>query len=143
MGLGDLTQTLAPGTVLKDSNPIDIEWPPTDMPAFQPGAAHPCPHPFDDEVPFEFGDSSDDDDDGPPQRAASIQVFTEADELDAEVVEFVEHFEEVADGPGDPVRGPDQHHLEAAAAGIAQEFIQTRAPGLGPRALPAPPARRP
>jgi hypothetical protein len=35
---GDLTQALAPSALLENSNPIDIEWPPADMPAFQPGA---------------------------------------------------------------------------------------------------------
>jgi hypothetical protein len=40
MGLGDLAQALAPGAVLKDSYPVDVEWPPADMPPFQPGAAH-------------------------------------------------------------------------------------------------------
>ena len=48
MRLGDLAQ--AQRALLENSNPIDIEWPPTDMPALQPGAAHSCPHPFDDEM---------------------------------------------------------------------------------------------
>src|SRR6185312_5204358 len=71
--------------------------------------------PFDDEVAFELRDRTDDNHDRAAQGAAGIEIFTEADELDVEVVELVEHY------------------LEAAAAGIAQEFIQTRAPGLGSR----------
>ena len=106
MGLGDLAQTLASIAILEYSDPIDVEWPPADMPAFQPCATHPCSHPFDDEVPFEFCDSADDDDDGPSERAAGIKILAEADELDVEMVELIQHFEEVADGPGDPVRGP-------------------------------------
>jgi len=65
VSLGDLAQALPSIAVLKDSTPVDVERPPADMPALQAGAAHPCPHPFDDEIPFEFGDSSDDDNDGP------------------------------------------------------------------------------
>ena len=132
MRLGDLTQALAPSALLENSNPIDIEWPPADMPAFQPGAAHACPHPLDDEIPFEFCDGADDDHDGSPERAAGIEVLAEADELDVEMVEFVEHFEEVAHGPGDPVLGPDQEHLEAAAARIPKQIIETRPTSFSP-----------
>jgi hypothetical protein len=132
MGLGDLTQTLAPSALLENSNPIDFEWPPADMSSLQPGAAHPCPHPFDDEIPFEFCDGADDDHDGPPEWPAGIKVLWEADELDVEMVELVEHFEEVAHGPGDPVRGPDQEHLEAAAARIPKQIIETRSTSFSP-----------
>ena len=50
MRLGDLTQALAPSALLENSNAIDIEWPPADMPSLQPGATHSCPHPLDDEI---------------------------------------------------------------------------------------------
>ena len=53
---GDLTQALAPSALLENSNAIDVERPPADVPPLQPGATHSCPHPFDDEVPFEFCD---------------------------------------------------------------------------------------
>jgi hypothetical protein len=132
MGLCDLAQTLASSSIEKDGSTIDIEWLPADMPAFQPGTTHPCPHPLDDEVPFELGDRTDDDDDGPPQRAAGIKVLPKAHELDVEVVEFVEHLEEVPDGSGDPVGSPDQQHLEASAARISKELIETRPASLGP-----------
>src|SRR5258707_10733167 len=132
MRLGDLTQALAPSALLENSNPIDFEWPPADMPSLQPCAAHSCPHPFDDEIPFEFCDGADDDHDGPPERAACIKILAEADELDVEMIEFVEHLEEVPDGSGDPVRGPDQEHLEAAAARIPKQIIETRSTSFSP-----------
>jgi hypothetical protein len=66
VGLSDLAQTLASVAVLEDSDPVDVEWPPADMPAFQAGAAHPCSHPLDDEIPFKFCDGADDDHDGRP-----------------------------------------------------------------------------
>jgi hypothetical protein len=31
---------------------------PSDVPSLQPSAAHSCPHPFDDEIPFEFCDGA-------------------------------------------------------------------------------------
>ena len=40
MGLGDLSQALTAGTVLEDSDPVDVEWPRADMPSLKPGAAH-------------------------------------------------------------------------------------------------------
>ena len=103
------------------------------MPALQPGTAHPCPDPLDDEVAFQFCDGSDDDDNGPPERAAGIEIFAEADELDFQVVEFVQHFEEVPNGPGDPVRGPHQDYLEATTASIPKQVIEARPAGFRPR----------
>src|SRR5258707_7529554 len=104
MRLGDLTQALAPSALLENGNPIDIECPSANMPSLQPGAAHACPHPLDDEIALEFGDCPDYDHDGPAERAAGIKILPEADEFDIEVVEFVQHFEEVPHGSGDPVR---------------------------------------
>ena len=82
MRLGELAQALASSALLENSNTIDIKWPPADMPSLQPGATHSCPHPLDDEIPFEFCDGADDDHDGPPERATGIEVLAEADELD-------------------------------------------------------------
>jgi hypothetical protein len=132
MRFGNLTQALAPSALLENSNPVDFERSPSDVPSLQPSAAHSCPHPFDDEIPFEFCDGADDDHDGPPERAAGIKILAEADELDVEMIEFVEHLEEVPDGAGDPVGSPDQQHLEAAAARIPKELIETRPASFGP-----------
>jgi hypothetical protein len=133
MGGGDLAQTLSACALLENSDPVDIERAPADVPPLQPGATHSCPHPFDDEIAFELSDGADDDDDGPPERASGIKVLAEADELDVEMVELIQHFEEVADGPGDPVRGPDQEYLEAAAACIPKQIIEARPASLRPR----------
>jgi hypothetical protein len=124
---------LTTSSIPKNSSPIDIEWPATDMPAFEPGPTHSCPDPLDDKVPFQFSDSPDDDDDGPAERAAGIEVLAEADELDTEMIELVEHLKEVPDGSGDSVRSPDEHHLEAAAARIPEQLIETRPAGFRSR----------
>jgi hypothetical protein len=133
MSFRDLAEALTSSPIPYNGNMIDVERAASDVSTLKPSPAHSCADPFDDQIPFQLGDRPDDDDDGPAQRAAGIQVLPEADELDAEMVEFVENLEEVPDGPGDPVRGPYQDHLEAAAAGIPQQVIETRAPGLGPR----------
>ena len=132
MSLGDLAEALASSPITKHRSPIYIQWPAADVPAFEPGPAHAGPDPFDDQVALELGDGADDDHDGAAQRAARVDLLAEADELDVQVVELVEHLQEVADGPGDPVRGPDQHDLEPAAASIPKQFIETRPTRLGP-----------
>jgi hypothetical protein len=40
VSFGYLTQALASSAFLKNSDPIDFEWPPADMSSLQPGAAH-------------------------------------------------------------------------------------------------------
>jgi len=120
VSLCDVGQAVAPVAVAEDGNPVDLERAPADVPALQPGAAHPCPYPFDDEIALQFCDRPDDDDDSPPERVAGIDALAEADELDAEAVELVQHLEEVPDGSGDPVRGPHQDDLETAASGIPE-----------------------
>ena len=131
MSLGDLAEALASSPIAQHRSPIYIQWPAADVPAFEPSPAHAGPDPLDDEVALELGDGADDDHHRAAQRAAGVEVLAEADELDLQVVELIEHLQEVADGPGDPVRGPDQHDLEAAAASITKELIETRPTRLG------------
>ena len=63
---------------------------------------------------------------GPP---VSI-VLAEADELDSDPIEFVEHLEEVPGRPSDAVARPDQDDIEPAAAGIRHHLVQTGPAGL-------------
>jgi hypothetical protein len=121
---------LTASSIPQNGSAVDIERPATDMPAFEPGPTHTCPDAFDDEIPFQLRDCPDDDDNGPAKRAAGVEVLAEADELDAQVVEFIEHLEEVPDRARDPIRSPDQDYLEAAAAGIPQQLIETRTSSL-------------
>ena len=81
------------------------------MPSFELGSPHAGSHPLDDQRTFQFGDRSDDDDDGAAQRAARIDLLTEADELDVEVVELVEDLEEVPGRGCEPIAHPDQEHI--------------------------------
>lgn len=74
-----------------------VPQPRPDLASFEPRSANAATHSFDDQVSLEFGDGSDDHDDSAAQRAACVDALPEADELDAETVELVQHFEEVAD----------------------------------------------
>ncbi len=64
---------------------------------------------------------------GPP----GVDLLAEADELDVEPVQLIEHLEEMLHRAGDPVRGPDQQDVETAAAAIAHQGIEPRSPRPG------------
>jgi len=91
---GDLTKTHTALSILADRFAIEIESRPSDVPAFKTSAPHAGADSLDDQIAFKFRDRSDDHNDGAAQRAARIDLFAEADELDVEPVELVEHFEE-------------------------------------------------
>ncbi len=101
------------------------------MAALEARPAHAGAHPLDDQVALELGDHRDDDHHGPAEWAAGVELLAEADELDIEAVEFVEDFQEVAHGAGQPVAGPYEHDIELSAAGLGQHLIEARAARLG------------
>jgi len=75
--------------------------------------------------------SIDDHHHGPAQRAAGVELFPEADELDAKAIEFVRHLQKVASAAGQPVAGPHEHDIELPAPGVGHHLIQARPPGAG------------
>ena len=131
--LGELSEALATSAVLYEGVAVDIEWRPAEALTFEPGAAHAGAHPLDDQVAFQLGDRAHDDHHGPAQRTAGVDVLAEANELDVEVVELIQHFQKVPDGAGHTIEGPDQHDIELAAPGIGHELVQTRPAGPGLR----------
>src|SRR5258708_4461394 len=131
MALGDLSKALATLTVLLDSGAIQYQRLTTDGLTFQTSAPHAGAHPFDDQAALELSDGADDYDDGAAQRAAGIDVFSEADVLNADPLQLVEHLEEVLHRSGYSVRSPDQNDIEPAAASIGHHLIEPRPFGLG------------
>ena len=132
MVFGDLAQTATMLAIAEDRFAIKIKWAASDVSAFEPRSAHAGTDSLDNEVAFELSDGSDDDYEGAAQRAAGVDLLAEADELYIDTLQLIEHFKEVLHRPGDPVRCPDQDHIEAAAAGIAHQFVQPGAFGLRP-----------
>ena len=100
------------------------------MLTFQPGAPHAGAHPFNDQAALEFGDSADDDHDSAAQRAAGVDILPERDVFDPDSIQLVQNIKEVFHRPGDPIRGPYQNHIEAAAAGIGHHLIEAWPFGL-------------
>ena len=88
---------------------IDVERWASDALAFQPGTPHAGFNTLDNEVALQFGNRADDDHHGSAQRPAGVDVLPEGNKLEAEMVEFVEHFQEVADRASDAIESPHQH----------------------------------
>lgn len=130
MSFCQFVQAHAAGTVSQDRFAIDLKRCTADPPAFQSGAPHTGTDTLDDQVALELGDGTDDDHDRSAEWTAGVNVLSEADELDAEMVQLVEYFEIVTDRTGDAIAGPDHDDIELAAAGVGQQLIESWTPGL-------------
>jgi len=91
--LGQLGEAHAAGPVPKQCAAVDLERGTADLTTFETGAPHAGAHPLDNKVAFQLGDGADDYDQGATERAAGVDVFAKADELDLQAVELVEDFE--------------------------------------------------
>ena len=131
MEFGEFAQAESAVTIPKNRLAIDLERLAADVPAFELGAPHAGADTFDDQVAFEFGDRADDHDDGSAQRSAGVDIFAEADELDAEMTQFIEHFQIVLNRAGDAITGPDQDDIELAPASVGQKLVQSGPLRLG------------
>ena len=129
--VGDLAETLALLPISQDGRVIQIERLASDVSTFELGTPHAGTHSLDDQIAFQFGDGADDNDDGSSQRSASVDLLAEADELDVQPVEIVQHIEEVASGACDAIARPDQDNIELGAASIPHHLIEPRPLGLG------------
>ena len=118
MSFGDLSNALTTLTVLLDGDAVQYQWSSADSLTFETGTPHAGAHTLDDQAAFKLSDGADDDDDGPAQRATSVDIFSERDVLDPYSIHLIQNIEEVLHRPGDPVRCPDEHNIESAAAGI-------------------------
>ena len=104
---------------------IQLESWTSDVAPFESSTTHAGTYTFDDQVALQLGDYGDDDNDRASQCAAGVELFAEADELDVEMVQFVEYFEEVLDRASQAIAGPDHDHIEASAASVAHEVVET------------------
>src|ERR1035441_10937391 len=127
MAFGDLPQTLAALTILLDGGAVQYQWSSADALAVEAGAPHAGADSLDDERPFQLRDGADDHDKSAAQRTARVDIFTERDVFDPDSIQLIQHIEEVFHRPGDPIRGPYQHHIESAAAGAGPQLRQTGA----------------
>src|SRR5581483_1226906 len=80
--LGDFGQAVSVDAVAQHAGTINLRRAAPDTLALELGAPHAGTYPFDDQVAFEFRHGGNERHQGPAQRAACIQLFPEADELD-------------------------------------------------------------
>lgn len=111
---------MATSTVSQHALAIDISWPTADADAFHPCPPHPRFDPLDDQRAFEFSQHGDDHDERAAEKAAGVELLPLADELDMEVVEFVQHFNEVPDRTCQPIAAPHYDDIEASATSVGQ-----------------------
>ena len=112
MQLGQLAEAVSGSAITMDGDAVQVEWLAADVPAVETGTPHADAHPLDDEVAFQLRDRADDGHQRATQRAAGVDVLAVADELDAEMVELVEHFEEVLGRARHAIEGPYQHDVD-------------------------------
>jgi hypothetical protein len=99
----------------------------TDLPSFQPRPPHSCLDPFHNRLPLDLSYRANDYDHSPAKRTSCVDVFSQADELDAEVVKFIEHFQEMAHISRNPVERGHENNVEAVPPRIRQKLVETGA----------------
>ena len=131
MALRQLAEALSALPILKDGCAIENKRFASDVPAFELCPPHAGPDPFDDQVALQLGDRSDDDHHRPAQRTSGVDLLAEADELDVEPVQFIEHLQEVLHRPGDTIGSPDQDDIELTPAAVPHQRIESGPLGFG------------
>ena len=130
--LGDLRQRHPTASILHNLLPIYVEPCPADLTTLQSCPSHATFHALDDQTSFKLGNRSDDDDHGATQRAGGVDVFSETNEADVQMSEFVQDFEEMFYRTSHAVEGPNHHNVESPAPCIGHKLIETGALGFRP-----------
>jgi len=60
-------------------------------------------------------------------RPSRVNIFAQANELDVEVAQFVEYFQEMANASRHPIERRNEHDVEAMSPSICQQLIEARA----------------
>jgi len=94
--LRDFSQAVAASAILQHAATVDIDvGGTTNANSFQLSSAHPGSDSFDDQVAFQFSNGGEDNHNGPSQRAAGIELYLAGNELQVQVMELIEQFQEV------------------------------------------------
>jgi hypothetical protein len=127
---GDLRQGLPGTTVCNNLRSVDIHGTAANPAPFQFRTTHPSPNMLDDEAALQFGNRSDYDHHRSPEWSAGVDVLSEADELNPEVIQFIEHFQEMPHASGHPVECGHEHDIEAVPPGIGHKLVEAGALGF-------------
>ena len=102
---------------------VDVQRSPADLATFQPSPAHSGTHPLDDQISFKFSYRPNDDDHCAAQRASGIDVFTVADKFDPQIIQVVQHFQEVTYATRDSVERSHEYDVEPVPPGIGHQLV--------------------
>jgi hypothetical protein len=131
--LGHPSEAQAGSAVADDGDTVDIEWGSPDPSSIKLGSAHTRANAFHYEGTLQLRYRRHDHNDRPTQRAIRVYRLSLGQELNAEVVQLIEHLKEVLRGPCQTVARPDEDDMEPVPVRIIQELVQARASGFGAR----------
>jgi hypothetical protein len=130
MLFGNFRQTHSRAAVANNLRSIDLERRTTYSSTFQFRSSHPGFDSFDDQTLLELGNRTHNHDDRSTQWTGRVDIFADADELDLEVVQLVEHFQEMADISSDAVKRRNDHNVKSVSPSIRQQLIESTSFGL-------------
>jgi len=78
---------------------------------------------FRNDVSLQLGHGRNDRKDGSTQRRAGVYIFLVADEIDAQILEFLQGQNQVLGASGEPIKAPDQNDIKAPLSGIVHQSI--------------------
>jgi hypothetical protein len=127
---GDLRQRLPRTAVANDLLTINVEWSTANPSSFQFRSTHASPDALDNQTSFEFGNRSNDYRQSFAKRSGSIDVLAETNEFDAQVIQFIEHFQKMPHASGHSVECSNEHNIEFVPPSIGHKLVEARALGF-------------
>ncbi len=73
-------------------------------------------HPFSQNLSFELGEDRQECGHGPARRRRQVEGFSQGNETDPEVLQFLQGRQQVRHRPPPPIQSPYQYHVDFAAA---------------------------
>jgi hypothetical protein len=111
-------QTHPPTAVGNNRNSVDVERRSTNSSSFHFRSPHTGANALDDKTFFKLGNRTDNNDYRPAQWASRVNIFAQTNELDAEMGQLVEYFQEMANASRHSIEGSNEDDVEAMAPGI-------------------------
>jgi hypothetical protein len=89
--------------------------------------------PFDEEAPFQLRDGRDDREHRLAEWGASVDLFTNRDELDPKVPEQFQRLDQVPNGPAEAIEGGYDDHIHTSGLHDCHQLVECQASVCHPR----------
>ena len=122
--LGELSETQTAISVAEQSSSINLNRLPAQHATLEPCTPQTGSDPLYNKVALQLRDRGDNDNDRPAQRSAGIEIFSKRNELDAQMVQCVQHLEKMPNASSQSVRRPHQHRVELPAMGSGEHLVE-------------------